>query len=66
MMVVHNEEELVSYVDEATALSNEYPILIDEYIEGLEVEVDAIADRESILIPGIMEHIERTGVHSGG
>lgn len=65
MMVVRKEKELISYVKEATALSSEYPILIDEYIEGKEVEVDAIADRESILIPGIMEHIERTGVHSG-
>jgi len=65
MMVVNNEEELIGYVHEATSLSTEYPILIDEYIEGTEVEVDAIADRENILIPGIMEHIERTGVHSG-
>ncbi len=65
MMVVKNEEELKSYVHEATALSSEHPILIDEYIEGTEVEVDAIADRDNILIPGIMEHIERTGVHSG-
>ncbi|PKM94201.1 MAG: carbamoyl-phosphate synthase large subunit [Firmicutes bacterium HGW-Firmicutes-1] len=65
MMVVKNEEQLKSYVYEATALSSEYPILIDEYLEGTEVEVDAIADRHNILIPGIMEHIERTGVHSG-
>ena len=50
---------------EATSLSSEYPILIDQYIQGKEVEVDAISDREDILIPGIMEHIERTGVHSG-
>ncbi|NDL66913.1 carbamoyl-phosphate synthase large subunit [Anaerotalea alkaliphila] len=65
MMVVHSEQELVGYVEEAAALSDEYPILVDEYINGTEVEVDAIADRESILVPGIMEHIERTGVHSG-
>lgn len=65
MMVVKNEEELIGYVQEAASLSDEHPILIDEYIEGLEVEVDAICDRENILIPGIMEHIERTGVHSG-
>ncbi len=65
MMVVRNEEELEAYVKEAVALSSEYPILIDQYIEGKEVEVDAIADREDVLIPGIMEHIERSGVHSG-
>ncbi|HSA07006.1 MAG TPA: carbamoyl-phosphate synthase large subunit [Candidatus Gastranaerophilales bacterium] len=65
MQVVHNDEGLTSYVKEAVALSSEHPILIDQYIEGTEVEVDAISDREDILIPGIMEHIERTGVHSG-
>lgn len=65
MQVVYSEEELQSYVEEATALSSEHPILIDEYILGTEVEVDAISDRQDILIPGIMEHIERTGVHSG-
>lgn len=65
MQVVNNDDELTSYVKEAVALSSEYPILIDQYIEGVEVEVDAISDREDILIPGIMEHIERTGVHSG-
>jgi carbamoyl-phosphate synthase large subunit len=65
MMIVYNDEELSGYVQEATELSSEHPILIDEYIEGQEVEVDAICDREDILIPGIMEHIERTGVHSG-
>ncbi len=66
MMVVHNDEELMSYVKEAASLSEDQPILIDQYIEGTEVEVDAIADRDDILVPGIMEHIERTGVHSGG
>ncbi len=65
MMIVYNDRELSEYVREATELSTEHPILIDEYIEGLEVEVDAICDREDVLIPGIMEHIERTGVHSG-
>ncbi len=65
MMVVHNDTELMSYVREAASLSDDQPILIDEYIEGTEVEVDAIADYDDILVPGIMEHIERTGVHSG-
>ena len=65
MMVVYNDQELTSYVEEAVSLSEDQPILIDEYIEGMEVEVDAIADGRDILVPGIMEHIERTGVHSG-
>ena len=65
MQVVHTDEGLTAYVKEAVALSSEHPILIDQYIEGTEVEVDAISDMEDILIPGIMEHIERTGVHSG-
>jgi len=65
MMVVYNDEELTSYVVEAASLSDDQPILIDQYIEGTEVEVDAIADGKDILVPGIMEHLERTGVHSG-
>ena len=65
MQIVYSDEELTKYVKEAVALSSEHPILIDQYINGKEVEVDAISDREDILIPGIMEHIERTGVHSG-
>lgn len=65
MQVVYSDEELTKYVKEAVALSTEHPILVDQYINGKEVEVDAISDRENILIPGIMEHIERTGVHSG-
>ena len=65
MQIVNDDEELTKYVKEAVALSSEYPILIDQYINGKEVEVDAISDMKNILIPGIMEHIERTGVHSG-
>ncbi|HAB52826.1 MAG TPA: carbamoyl-phosphate synthase large subunit, partial [Ignavibacteriales bacterium] len=65
MQIVYSDNELTKYVKEAVALSNDHPILIDQYINGKEVEVDAISDREDILIPGIMEHIERTGVHSG-
>jgi carbamoyl-phosphate synthase large subunit len=65
MQVVYSDDELISYVEEAVSIDNDQPILIDGYIEGTEVEVDAIADRDHILIPGIMEHIERTGVHSG-
>ena len=65
MQVVYDEASLIKYMDEAINLSNENTILIDKYIKGTEIEVDAIADGEDILIPGIMEHIERTGVHSG-
>ncbi|MBF7096522.1 carbamoyl-phosphate synthase large subunit [Alkalibacter mobilis] len=65
MQVVYEEEELLKYLNEAAAISLEHPILIDEYIEGIEVEVDAISDGKNVLIPGVMEHIERTGVHSG-
>ena len=65
MQVVYSDIELLEYLNEAVALSDEYPVLIDKYIEGTELEVDAISDGEDILIPGIMEHVERTGVHSG-
>jgi len=65
MQVVYNMEELIQYVESAVDISSKHPILIDKYIKGKEVEVDAIGDGEKILIPGIMEHIERAGVHSG-
>lgn len=65
MQVVHSDVELKRYLKEAVSISTEHPVLIDKYIQGKEIEVDAIADGEDVLIPGIMEHIERTGVHSG-
>ncbi|MBC7327508.1 carbamoyl-phosphate synthase large subunit [bacterium] len=65
MEIVSSEEELIRYITYAVSVSPEYPILIDKYIRGLECEVDAISDGEDVLIPGIMEHIERAGVHSG-
>ncbi|MHB1417128.1 MAG: carbamoyl-phosphate synthase large subunit, partial [Chloroflexota bacterium] len=65
MEIVQNATELVRYVTAATEVSTKRPILIDKYLEGKEVEVDAICDGEQVLIPGIMEHIERAGVHSG-
>ncbi len=64
MEVVQDAEELARYFGMALE-ERSGPILIDKYLEGLEVEVDAICDGESVLIPGIMEHIERAGVHSG-
>ena len=65
MEVVYDKESLTKYMTEATALLSTSPILVDKYIKGTEIEVDCICDGEDILIPGIMEHIERTGVHSG-
>ena len=65
MQVVYSDDELKRYLKESVSLSTEHPVLIDQYIQGKEIEVDAIADGEDILIPGIMEHVERAGVHSG-
>lgn len=65
MQVVYNDDELLTYINQALKFSSEHPVLIDQYIEGLEVELDAISDGKDILVPGICEHIERAGVHSG-
>ena len=65
MQVVYNDAELAKYLKEAVRMSHEHPVLIDKYVEGVEMDVDAIADGTDVLIPGIMEHFERTGVHSG-
>lgn len=65
MQVVYNKDELISYIESAIKFSDEHPILIDQYIEGDEVELDAISDGENVLIPAITEHIERAGIHSG-
>ena len=65
MEIVYNNDELTSYLTEAVEASPEHPVLIDRYMVGREVEVDAISDGERVLIPGIMEHVERAGVHSG-
>ncbi|MDD4876759.1 MAG: carbamoyl-phosphate synthase large subunit, partial [Dehalococcoidales bacterium] len=65
MEIVHNATELVRYMTMAIDLDTKHPVLIDKYLEGKEAEVDAVGDGERILIPGIMEHIERAGVHSG-
>lgn len=65
MEICHNVEDLQRYVSTVTRVSEKHPVLIDKYLEGKEVEVDAICDGEEVLIPGVMEHIERAGVHSG-
>jgi carbamoyl-phosphate synthase large subunit len=65
MEIVYGEEDLESYVANAVEASPNHPVLIDKYFQGQELEVDAICDGEQVLIPGIMEHVERAGVHSG-
>ena len=65
MEIVYNEDDLADYVESAVSVSQNHPILVDKYYQGQELEVDAISDGEDVLIPGIMEHIERAGVHSG-
>ncbi|MFD2116198.1 carbamoyl-phosphate synthase large subunit [Paenibacillus yanchengensis] len=65
MEIVYSDEELLSYMEVAVKINPEHPVLIDRYMLGQEAEVDAICDGETVLIPGIMEHIERAGVHSG-
>ncbi len=65
MQIVYNETELRDYMVEAVKVNPEHPVLIDRYLLGKELEVDAICDGDQVLIPGIMEHIERAGVHSG-
>ncbi|MBG9550163.1 carbamoyl-phosphate synthase large subunit [Cytobacillus firmus] len=65
MEIVYKEDELLYYMENAVKVNPEHPVLIDRYLTGKEIEVDAISDGENVLIPGIMEHIERAGVHSG-
>ena len=65
MEIVHNATELVRYMSVALEAGAGRRVLIDKYFEGREVEVDAVCDGETVLIPGIMEHVERAGVHSG-
>jgi carbamoyl-phosphate synthase large subunit len=65
MEIVYSEEDLLSYMHLAADVSPRHPILVDRYVVGTELEVDLICDGEEVLIPGIMEHIERAGVHSG-
>jgi carbamoyl-phosphate synthase large subunit len=65
MEIIYNEGQLASYAESAPPIRPEAPLLVDKYLRGLEVEVDAVFDGEEILIPGIFEHIERAGIHSG-
>lgn len=65
MEIINNEKDLRDYMNRAVKASPEHPVLVDSYLQGRECEVDAICDGTEVLLPGIMEHIERAGVHSG-
>ncbi len=65
MQIVSNEERLRHYLQTAVEINVEHPVLVDKYIMGRELEVDAVCDGKDVFVPGIMEHVEHTGVHSG-
>ncbi len=65
MQIAINDEDVDEYIGIINRIAQEHPILVDKYLQGKEIEVDAVCDGEDILIPGIMEHIERAGIHSG-
>ena len=65
MQIAINDEDVEKYIGIINRYTQEHPILVDKYLVGKEIEVDAVCDGEDILIPGIMEHIERAGIHSG-
>ena len=65
MQIVANEEQLKNYLRTAVEIDEDKPVLVDKYIQGREVEIDAICDGRDVFVPGIMELVERTGVHSG-
>ncbi len=65
MQIVNNEKALRHYLRTAVLLDEDEPVLVDKYIVGKELETDAVCDGENVFIPGIMEHVERTGIHSG-
>ncbi|MCI7323253.1 MAG: carbamoyl-phosphate synthase large subunit [Lachnospiraceae bacterium] len=65
MKIAFSDEEIEEFIGIINTIAQDHPILVDKYLQGTEIEVDAICDGTDILIPGIMEHIERTGVHSG-
>src|SRR5437879_11080654 len=65
MEIVRNRDELRRYMVWAIGAMPRGPVLIDKYLQGIEAEVDAISDGETVVIPGVMQHVERAGVHSG-
>ncbi|MCI9646078.1 MAG: carbamoyl-phosphate synthase large subunit [Lachnospiraceae bacterium] len=65
MQIAYSDQEIEEFMEIINRIAQDHPILVDKYLQGKEIEVDAVCDGVDILIPGIMEHIERTGVHSG-
>ena len=65
MAIAYDEQEIEEFIKEINKIAQEHPILVDKYMLGKELEVDAICDGQDVLIPGIMEHLERAGIHSG-
>ena len=65
MQIAISDEDISEFMDVIQRYAQEHPILIDKYLMGVEVEVDAVCDGEEIVIPGIMQHVERAGIHSG-
>ena len=65
MQIAINDEDVDEFIGIINRIAQEHPILVDKYLVGKEIEVDAVCDGEDVLIPGIMEHIERAGIHSG-
>ena len=65
MQIAINDKDVEEFIGIINRITQEHPILVDKYLQGKEIEVDAVCDGEDILIPGIMEHIERAGIHSG-
>ena len=65
MQIAVSDEDVVEFMNIVKRIKQDHSILVDKYLMGKEIEVDAVCDGENILIPGIMEHIERAGIHSG-
>jgi carbamoyl-phosphate synthase large subunit len=66
MQIVWDEQDLAAYMTEAMRVSPEHPILVDKFLEdAIEIDVDAIADGERVVVGGVMEHVEKAGIHSG-
>lgn len=65
MQIVHSDDQLKKYLTTAVSINSKHPVLVDKYISGKELEVDAICDGTDVFVPGIMQHVEKTGVHSG-
>ena len=65
MQIAINDEDVEEFIGIINRIAQDHPILVDKYLQGKEIEVDAVCDGDDILIPGIMEHIERAGIHSG-